>query len=159
MRFRHTTHNVEDLTLDMTPMIDMTFQLIAFFMFVLNFNNDLIDERVRLPVADQATPTEDAPISPVYINMSADGSVYLPGGVEVDPRSDAGNLRRSLEQEARLARLNMKAAGKDVAQEGLWTTVIIRAHKDAPYGAVQNAIKVAREIGFQKFWLRAQSNR
>ena len=34
---------------DMTPMIDVTFQLIAFFMFVLNFSEVDQDQRVNLP--------------------------------------------------------------------------------------------------------------
>lgn len=147
----------EGTPVDMTPMIDMTFQLIAFFMFVLNFNNDLIDERVRLPVADHATPTEDAPQGPVYVNMSSLGMVYLPGGVEADPLTDEALFRQALTQEARLARLNMRIAGRDPAQEGLWTTVVIRAHRDAPYGSVQRVIQISQSVGFQKFWLRAQT--
>ena len=34
----------------MTPMIDVTFQLIAFFMFVLNFSEVDQDQRINLPL-------------------------------------------------------------------------------------------------------------
>ena len=34
---------------DMTPMIDIVFQLIAFFMIVTNFEQTQADERVKLP--------------------------------------------------------------------------------------------------------------
>jgi biopolymer transport protein ExbD len=36
-------------------------------------------------------------------------------------------------------------------------TIIIRAHKDAKTGLVQQIIKVAQELGFEKFTLRAKS--
>src|SRR3569623_1132144 len=42
--------------LDMTPMIDCVFQLITFFMVVINFENSQADERVRLPDSALAKP-------------------------------------------------------------------------------------------------------
>ena len=36
---------------DLTPLLDVVFQLITFFMLVINFSNDNYDQRVRLPVA------------------------------------------------------------------------------------------------------------
>jgi len=39
---------------DMTPMIDMTFQLIAFFMVLINFAEDNMDDRVKLPSSELA---------------------------------------------------------------------------------------------------------
>jgi biopolymer transport protein ExbD len=154
MKFRRTHDISEPVNLDMTPMIDMTFQLIAFFMFTLNFSNDLLDERVHLPLADSASPTTQTPQSPIYINMSRDGMVHMLGGESADPLIDASIIRRQLAVEAQLARINMKVAGAD-AKAGLWTTVVIRADDQAPYGSVQKVIQVAQEAGFTKFWLRA----
>ena len=34
---------------DMTPMIDIVFQLLTFFMIAINFENTKADERVKLP--------------------------------------------------------------------------------------------------------------
>jgi biopolymer transport protein ExbD len=36
-------------------------------------------------------------------------------------------------------------------------TIIIRAHKDAKTGLVQQVIKLCQEMGFEKFSLRAKS--
>lgn len=154
MRLRKAQSGSEDAVLDMTPMIDMTFQLIAFFMFTLNFSNDLLDERVRLPLADSATPTSQSPQSPVYINMSREGLVYLLGGEAIDPKADSTAIRRHLAVEAQMAKVNMKVAGVDTST-GLWTTIIIRADDSAPYGNVQKVIQIAQQTGFTKFWLRA----
>ena len=41
---KHDTSIVEG---DLTPMIDMTFQLIAFFMLVINFSDVEQDQRVQ----------------------------------------------------------------------------------------------------------------
>ena len=46
--------------MDMTPMIDVTFQLIAFFMFVLNFSEVDQDQRINLPSSELARPPDVA---------------------------------------------------------------------------------------------------
>ena len=43
---------------NLTPLLDVVFQLITFFMLVINFSNDNYDQRVRLPVAGTARPVE-----------------------------------------------------------------------------------------------------
>ena len=57
MRFKRKAQP-ESPELDMTPMIDMTFQLIAFFMVLLNFGESEIDARIKLPSSQLAKPPE-----------------------------------------------------------------------------------------------------
>ena len=47
MRIKKTSVNLVEG--DLTPMIDMTFQLIAFFMVLINFTEADQDERIKLP--------------------------------------------------------------------------------------------------------------
>ena len=47
MRFRKRAES-EILEGDLTPMIDMTFQLIAFFMVLINFSQTEPDQRILL---------------------------------------------------------------------------------------------------------------
>ena len=54
MRMKRFT--APDLTIDMTPMIDCTFQLITFFMLVINFESSEADERIKLPESALARP-------------------------------------------------------------------------------------------------------
>jgi biopolymer transport protein ExbD len=49
----------------------------------------------------------------------------------------------------------LKTQGKSLAA----ATIVIRAHKDAQTGQVQELIKVAQQVGFEKFTLRAQEQR
>ena len=44
---------------NLTPLLDVAFQLITFFMLVINFSSENYDQRVRLPIADSARPVDD----------------------------------------------------------------------------------------------------
>ena len=43
---------------DLTPMIDMTFQLIAFFMVLINFSQAEQNDKIELPLSELAKPPE-----------------------------------------------------------------------------------------------------
>ena len=152
MRFRKTAS--AEASLDMTPMIDMTFNLIAFFMFVLNFENVNADERVRLPVADLARPVRTPPEEPLYLNVDRDGRLLAVGRV-FDLEKDAGAFAGYLDREAQLAQINMQAAGRKDTKE-LWTTVLVRADRETAYGKIQRLIEACQARGFVKFALRAK---
>ena len=53
--------------MDTTPMIDVTFQLLAFFMFVLNFSQVDQDQRINLPLSELARPPDVAYDEPLTI--------------------------------------------------------------------------------------------
>ena len=57
---------------DLTPMIDMTFQLIAFFMVLVNFTQAEQDARVELPASKLAKPPEEASEQPVNDSTGED---------------------------------------------------------------------------------------
>ena len=127
----------------MTPMIDMTFQLIAFFMFVSNFSEAEQDDRIQLPQSQLAKPS-DAPIeAPITLQLTSKISVVY-GGELVG----IGELATYLERE--------KSALLDAGKEPVASTVIVRADAAAKTGEVQEIIKVCQEKGFEKFALRAK---
>lgn len=66
---------------DMTPMIDVTFQLITFFMFVLNFSEAEQDERIQLPASQLAKPAEGVLETPITMQLTATGGVLYAGEV------------------------------------------------------------------------------
>jgi biopolymer transport protein ExbD len=131
--------------LDYTPMIDMTFQLIAFFMILINFSDAEADERVQLPSSQLAKPPDASAETPIYIQMMRDGRIIMNTQVLTDPEA----IRPFLKAEKYL--LQTKNQSEKNA------TIIIRAHKDAKTGLVQRIIKVCQEVGFEKFTLRAKS--
>ena len=153
MKIKKSATNVSEM--DMTPMIDMTFQLVSFFMFAINFNSDLMNEQINLPVAELARPVDKAQVEPLFLNVSRDGKLKLIGESFViqDP-NDMAKINAYLKREATLIKLSMQKVGKS-GREGLEATVIIRGDERVPYGPVQDLIRACREAGFVKFSLRA----
>jgi biopolymer transport protein ExbD len=135
----------EFVEIDYTPMIDMTFQLIAFFMILINFAEGEQDQRVLLPASALAKPPEAAAETPITIQMVRDGTIIMSGNL----LPDANAMRPFLNNEKYV----LENKGESIKD----ANVIIRAHKGAKTGLVQQIIKVCQEIGFEKFSLRAKS--
>jgi biopolymer transport protein ExbD len=129
---------------DYTPMIDMTFQLIAFFMILINFDASENDQKIQLPLSTLAKPPEAPAEVPITVQMDERGRTILAGQFYASPEDIRPFL--DLEREALVQR----------GQKADTATIIIRAHKDAKTGQVQNLIKVCQEASFEKFTLRAQ---
>jgi biopolymer transport protein ExbD len=129
--------------IDMTPMIDMTFQLITFFMFVMNFSEAEQDDRVQLPMSQLAKPSEGTIETPITLQLTNAGSVIYAG--ELVPVADIGGY---LDRE--------KTVLLDAGKEPNTATVIVRADGRAKTGEVQDIIRVCQEKGFERFALRAQ---
>ena len=70
---------VEELGLQMTPMIDCIFQLIIFFMLNINFKSEEGLLKAFLPRASQAAASEDPNKDKVFIRIdeSPPGTLYL----------------------------------------------------------------------------------
>jgi biopolymer transport protein ExbD len=131
---------------DLTPMIDMVFQLIAFFMVLINFAQTEADDRVVLPKSVLVKPPEEALVFPIVLHVRLDGEVVLGGeGFTVD------TLRIGLNRELAV----IHAEGKSPAD----ANVIIRAHKDTAAGDVQEVIRVAQEQKLERFALRVKEDR
>jgi len=129
--------------IDMTPMIDMTFQLITFFMFVMNFSEAEQDDRIQLPLSQLAKPTDGPVDKPITLQLTDKGSVIYAG--EMIGLPDIGGY---LERE--------KSVMIDAGKEPNTATVIVRADGSAKTGDVQEIIRICQEKGFEKFALRAQ---
>ena len=129
--------------IDMTPMIDMTFQLITFFVFTLNFSTAVQDDRVQLPVSQLAKPADGVIEKPITLQLTNAGSVIYAG--ELVAVRDIGAY---LERE--------KTLMIDENREPNSATIIVRADGRAKTGEVQDIIRICQEKGFERFALRAQ---
>ena len=130
---------------DLTPMIDMVFQLIAFFMVLINFAQTESNDRVKLPSSQLVKPPEVALDFPIILHIAQDGEVIL-GGDDYTPET----LRVGLQRELAV----IKAEGKSVDD----ANVVIRAHKDCAAGDVQEVIRVAQDMKFINFALRVKED-
>ena len=130
---------------DMTPMIDMTFQLIAFFMVLINFTEADQNKDIKLPASELAKPPEGPAESPITLQLTEKGKVIF--GPEEALSLDA--LRPMLLQEREVIRAT---PGRTVAR----ATIIIRADLNTKTGEVQELIQLCQELGFQNVRLRAK---
>jgi biopolymer transport protein ExbD len=140
---RRTGGEPSTTDIDMTPMIDMTFQLITFFMFVMNFSEAEQDERIQLPLSQLAKPVEGVMETPITLQLTNSGSIIYAGEL-VAVRDIGGYLERE------------KSVMLDAGKEPSTATVIVRADGRAKTGEVQDIIRICQEKGFERFALRAQ---
>ena len=131
---------------EMTPMIDMTFQLIAFFMVVVNFSEAEQNERIRLPLSELAKPVKAEVQTRITLQLTDDGTVILGGtDLRISQLGDALLLEKR----------HLEAMGDESAKE---VSIIIRADRDAQTGEVQEIIEICQKapLWFDKFVLRAR---
>ncbi len=129
---------------DLTPMIDMAFQLIAFFIVLVNFSDAEQNERVKLPTSELAKPPESPIDDPIFLHLTRQGTIFF-GGEEIP--SVAG-VESYLVREANI----MTRKGQSPTE----ATVIIRADAAAKAGHVRQLIQICQNARFEKFNLRAE---
>jgi len=142
---------------NLTPLLDVVFQLITFFMLVINFSNENYDARVKLPVAGSARPIEDgekaANEDRLVLNVDKEGHLILTG--QVLPTHKA---IQEIKHQAELIKLNLKVAGVKPDPTGaLPTTIVLRADKDTPFSSLYSLITACQGQGFRKFALKAMT--
>jgi biopolymer transport protein ExbD len=133
---------------NLTPMLDMVFQLITFFMLVINFKSAAMDLSLKLPVVGSARPLDtEGSEDFLVLNVNQQGELVIYG--------QAVPLEKYLANEARAARLKLGgAAAKDPNSE-LPTTVVIRADRGVAFKNLNRVFTECQKRGFRKFSLKA----
>ena len=120
------THQDEKPTLNMTPMIDILFLLIIFFMVGTKFTE--IERKIDLEVPEVSdTQTPETPPQHKIINVFRDGSVTLD-----EEQMDLKQL------ESRLASLRQQSSS---------LSVIIRGDAEGAFQNVASVLSVCRQAG------------
>ena len=124
---------------DLTPMIDMTFLLIAFFVMLINFNDAEQNQKIHLPKSEVAKPP-DVPLDKfLIIHVTEEGTAIFKGA-----EFEVPDMKRHL-----ILYKQLHGDWKDA-------TVIIRGDENTQTGKVQELIEVCQQQGFEKFALRAR---
>jgi biopolymer transport protein ExbD len=133
---------------NLTPMLDMVFQLVTFFMLVINFKAASLDTSLQLPVIGSALPVESGASDVLVLNIMSNGKLRMYGEIR--------DVESCIAQEARSVK---KIAGGTSSKPGapveLATTVIIRADRTTPYHFVHQVIQACQNHGFRNFQYRA----
>ena len=117
--------------LDLTPMIDMVFNLLIFFMVVSQFANEERDMKVVLPDGSEAMPLTSRP-QQIFINIDDRG------------RYTVRNREYSVDA---LKNLLVQAAANNPASQ----TVVIRADRRVPWDFVATAMRLCNEAGLRDY--------
>lgn len=131
MKFRTRTR--EPLSLNITPLIDVVFLLLIFFMVTTTFNKNTQLE-VHLPgIQTWQSPALERVVD---ITVNAQGQISLNGKTLENP--NARTLREALRQHPQF----------DPSQK-----VILRADGQAPYQMVVRVMDVAGQLGYHNIQL------
>lgn len=142
---------------DMTPMMDVCFQLIIFFVLLMTIAKDENAQKVRLPIAENPPILEDEQL-PNSLNINIDPNAVLWGwGVTLDLRTNEGlnQFRQLMDTEGRVFKAEQKERGSDWRTDGLETTLLIRVSQNVEFDIFRKVMDIAREMGFNKFQLKA----
>jgi biopolymer transport protein ExbD len=144
-----------EMEMNMTPMIDVVFLLIIFFMIITDMTQQDLEELV-LPMAtfareDKPDPEEYRPI----INIQYDGKIIIKREKYYIPEEDDGNADPYLRVKEWLAK-TAKRMDKDFLTEGATTgpkvpdePVLIRADISTPFKHIQKIMEFCGAAGVQ----------
>jgi len=126
--------HVEELELNMPPMIDIVFQLIIFFLVVSEFASYDRIEHLTLPIANQAKAEDFLP-ERLVISVDTFNRIFIAGS-----QRTMKDVERLLKAEKRI-----QGAGRGRTKQ----PVLIQADRHARWEVVQDIIEKANEL---KFW-------
>jgi biopolymer transport protein ExbD len=138
---------------NLTPILDMVFQLITFFMLVINFKSASMDLELKLPVLGSARPVDAGGSDLLILNITQDGALKILGqefrdsAIESQIRTQAGASREVAKKENRDL--------KD--EDDLPSLVVLRADKSTPFSLLNRVIKDCQENGYRNFALKAKT--
>ena len=145
MRMMKADNN--NIEMDMTPMIDVVFQLIIFFILITDMSQSDLEE-LRLPIAQNAIEDKPDPkvVRPV-INILPDGTMITKRRKLYTPEADdMKEVERFLADQARLM---PKELDREVKIELPRNPLLIRADKNSEFKYIQRIMEVCGKKGIQ----------
>lgn len=140
-----------DASPNLTPILDMVFQLITFFMLVINFKSAALDLNLKLPVMGSAKLVDSSTNNDLLVlNVLAKEGKLTQYGSEVDAATFIKN-------EARVSKMASKKTDEQIEKEGFDTIVVIRADQNTPFRYLYRVLKTCQDEGFRSFALRAMN--
>ena len=137
---------------NLTPILDMVFQLITFFMLVINFKSASMDLDLKLPVVGSARPVDTQGQEDLLVlNINSQGSLRVYGQLVKDVPAYIANEAQASLLVARRTNAKIKAGDE------LPSTVVIRADKGTPFAMLNSIITSCQTNGFRKFALKAMN--
>ena len=122
----------DDLEMDMSPMIDLTFLLLIFFIVASHIITVQIDRRVNPPTAKNSQVAQDAS-GRVVVNILADGTIWAQEKVEL---TSTESITAYVDE----ARVRFE-------ESGVKTRLNLRADEDVDTRIIKRVVQAAAEAG------------
>lgn len=134
-------HAADKAEPNLTPILDMVFQLITFFMMVISFKSADFDKMLVLPVIGSAAPAEETTFGEYFIlNLRSGGALFVQGKEKSDIESfikiEAGFLKQRIE--------SLEGDEKRI-------TVVIRADRTLKSDFLMRVVNACRSNGLDRF--------
>ncbi|MDO8845932.1 MAG: biopolymer transporter ExbD [Methylicorpusculum sp.] len=130
----------EKLEISITPMIDVVFLLLIFFMVTTTFNKETA-LNIKLPQAEGEEPEQQPKV--INLTIDAQGTYYLSG--------DDGLPRELVNQKKE----TLKGELQKLAVVSPNLPFIINADAKTPHEAVIRALDIAGQVGFKRITFAA----
>jgi len=140
---------------NLTPILDMVFQLITFFMLVINFKTNQIDTQMDLPVVGTARPVKADGLQLMMVNINNRGQFTVFNKPYSDPQMEQYIAAQAASD--RLAARRTKSSFDDA--DDLPTTVVIRADRNTPFEKLHHALKLCQANHYRDFVFRTATIR
>ena len=131
---RNRNREEEDASIDMTPMLDIVFIMLIFFIVTTSFVKEA-GIQVNKPEANQANKE---PSANIFIAIRDTGEIWMDKR-QVDVERVAANLERMLAEQPT-------------------DLVVIQADKEAEHGRVVEVMDQIKEAGIDKISIAAENN-
>lgn len=118
--------------IDLTPIIDMVFLLLIFFLVATTFHQTEREMKIALPVADASLPMSTL-LRELVVNVDRDGRIVLNG------RTVSAEEMRSTIAQAVTANPEQK--------------VTVRGDREATYAHIVSALDICKSAGIQEPYL------
>jgi biopolymer transport protein ExbD len=137
----------EDLTpdgADMTPMIDVVFQLLIFFMITMDMSKAKI-ELLSLPTASKAIKEKHEDPTTLLVNIMKDGTVKIDGKTYWSPKNkDDAKKLEDLFEDRRQRKQYQEVPGK---ADWVKYPMLVRCDRSTPFEHLQKIMMIATHHG------------
>ena len=133
--------------LDMTPMVDVGFLLLTFFMLTTQFKPSE-DIQITLPTSHSAFKIPDADV--ITLTVGKDGQILLGLDSQILREAlfgPAARLKASVSvQTSELTNLLVQARTRNPKLK-----TVIKADKDAEYGVIEDVMQILQKVNITRF--------
>lgn len=130
MNLRPGHRSAESVEINLTPLIDVVFLLLIFFMVSTTFDRHA---KLKVQLPDAQARAQQQAMDPVVLSIDAKGKYYI---------NDRQVVNTQLE--------TLKAALQKTVENNTNTTILLRADGRTPHQAVVRAMDAASQLGLTK---------